>query len=265
MVYKKESFLLIAFFIIFSLNVVACATAEPQPTYREVLEEYSAEFAEKRSQMLAIADSLPPTGSIKTNTACDANLDPPFMFTQSIYKKTNASILMYDQLLDPDVNLRSSFDISIGENFLNTVNWTGPKSLISRKLDDPVRESFRGDLEDGLDTKYLVVNRIVIYNETIVSAGDTIREIVPDNFDLGDIKNTFTPGNIIIEGFVISLENNAVLCSYIFATELNVEQVKARSDSQAKQYLKGILEKEALKQLDLSLKDIISGTVEIYY
>src|SRR5579872_6345977 len=69
-------------------------------TNRQIFQRYQRPFAEKRQQFTRIAQTLPPPGSVKGATA--ASLSPRPVYDAK-GKSFNTEIVMYDQLLDPDI------------------------------------------------------------------------------------------------------------------------------------------------------------------
>jgi hypothetical protein len=227
--------------------LTACA-----PTRAQVIEEYAEPFTHKRDQLIAIAQSLPPVGSVTENSYCDS-LDPPLIMKDKYPdQEYTAAMLMYEQLLDPDIDLyeQMGFDVSIGADLVTALRWTGPKNPMASSARKGRDGDFADELENALAYPYLVVNRI----EEYIPA-----EIIKDS--------QFLPGYVAIEGFVVSFETNEILCSYRVEAVTSADTVKynlkSRSDGKsAESALQWALESDARRAIQDTLNEITGGTVE---
>ena len=236
-------------FLIILVSLTACATRA------QIIEQYKEPFAQKREQLTTIAESLPPVGSIVENSYCE-NMSPPLILkNNSSGKEVTSAMLMYDQVLDPDLD-RSSlarwFNVSMNGLFINALGWTGPKNPMVDRVLKEYDDDFADKLEMALATPYLVINRIAEY--TPASVVD---------------KNSFFPGWVIIEGFVISMENNEILCSYRVEATISEETIYYRETGDdidrilaPGKALQKALEKETRLAIQETLTEITGGTIK---
>jgi hypothetical protein len=237
--------------IIFTMLILLSACSS---TVAQVIEEYKEPFAQKREQLVTIAESLPPVGSIVENSYCE-NLNPALILKDdSSGKELTSAILMYDQVLNPDLD-RSSlsrwFNVGMNGLFINALSWTGPENPMSKSVMQEYDNGFTNRLETALATPYLVINRVADYSPAILVN-----------------ENSFIPGRVIIESFVTSMENNTILCSYRVDVTLSEETVYYRKvgDELAQIFAPGdalqrALEKETCLAIQETLTEITGGSV----
>lgn len=126
-----------------------------QKTNREVLDAAKPAWATVRS-------SLPALQKLVNDAPADGKLDG-VSWNEKDTAKATVSFLTAEQLSDPDVELDegqqlSRLDLYEGGNFLNCLQWTGPRNPMSaRAMDERNGDSIRAQCDAGLATKYLVV------------------------------------------------------------------------------------------------------------
>lgn len=184
---KNLSFLLIVFFLLLQFG---CGL-----TNREVIEKYKPEYQKKRQQLKRIAALLSP-GAINDAPTC-SQLNPPIILTGRI-DKSNTGSLTFEQLLNPDK--KPKLNLPLGNNFLHTLNWTGPENPLA-VLDDNGDELER-ELKHALTYSYLIVNRTAEYVE-------------PQVFT----RAKYTPGYAKVETFIVNLHDEQIICGFVTSAE----------------------------------------------
>ncbi|MDP1829084.1 MAG: hypothetical protein Q8L48_37825 [Archangium sp.] len=163
-----------------ALSLVGC-----QKTNREVLDAAKPAWA-------AVRTSLPALRRLVNDAPPEGKLDG-VSWTEADTAEASVSFLTAEQLGDPDVELDegqklSRLDLYEGGNFLNCLQWTGPRSPMSpRALDERNGDSIRAQCDAGLATKYLVVldtiksTLPVLTGEGVFAGGEaTVRVTVID-------------------------------------------------------------------------------------
>ncbi|MBN1305100.1 MAG: hypothetical protein JXA13_11760 [Anaerolineales bacterium] len=110
----------------------------------------------------------------------------------------------------------------------------------------------KNKLEAALATPYLVINRVT----------ESTPAVIVD-------RDSFLPGHVIIEGFVVSLEDNRILCSYRVEVSTSQKTVYYRVNGAAIDQalalvdsLQNALEKETRLAIQETLIEITGGTVQ---
>ena len=172
--------------------VVVCMGCRGE-THRQLFKRYENQFAEKRQQFKNIAQMLPSPESLKGATAANLSPKPVYDAKSNSY---NTEIMMYDQLLDPDIQSQdhNRLDLLLSGDLLRCVQWTGPKNPMSESALDESAGDMEQTLKKALGFRYLVVLR-------------------PANFVAPAAVNesTYKPGMADIEGFVVDMESNSNL------------------------------------------------------
>jgi len=185
-------------------------------THRQLFKRYEDQFAAKRRQFQKVAQILPPAGSVQGTTA--ANLSP-----QPVYdakgESYNTEIVMYDQLLDPDIQSQDHrrLDLLLSGDLLRAIQWTGPKNPMSASALDQGAGDMEQDLKKAVAFRYLVVLRPANF-------------VAPVAVD----ENTYKPGIADVEGFVVDMDSNKVAGSFRFSaqSESRVEYAYKKGQSQ---------------------------------
>ena len=199
------------------LGLVGCGKSN-----QEVIDEYRDRFEQKRTQLAEIAKKLPPKGSVAANS-CTTPPDPKPVFRKKSFiapeqqAQNNTDVVMAAQLENPDVNLRldNAWDLLLSDSLVVTLQWTGPQSPLSA-TGNTATDEFRQNFERALGLRYLVVGRVA-------------EDVAPQILD----EKTFVPGHIRLEGFVVDLKSNQVICSLVATAESDTSigyQYKKRED-----------------------------------
>jgi hypothetical protein len=163
------------------------------PKISTVLKKYEAPYREKREQLKKIADSLPPKGSLGDNLSCK-EINPAISFDEKA-KDSNAEILMFEQLTDPDNN--PDWDLLLSGELLHSIQWTGPKNPLSESALGNNGESMEKTLSSALNYRYLVVDRVKELSPPVVKD-----------------KDNYTQGKVIVETFIIDLTDSKTICGF---------------------------------------------------
>ncbi|MBM4071475.1 MAG: hypothetical protein FJ271_21450 [Planctomycetes bacterium] len=165
-------------------------------THQQVFDRFRDRFADRRQQFQVIAGKVPPVGSVRKNEG-RGNLDPRPIYDPSS-KTFNKSVVMAEQLRDPDVQLQTpqQFDLNLFEGLLlMTMQWTGPRSPMAESVrGQRARANLVAELEGTLAQSYLVVLRPVRYDRPVVFEG-----------------KGFIGGNVDLEGFLVDLRNTDIV------------------------------------------------------
>jgi len=186
---------------------------------RKLFQRYEAQFSAKREQFKKIAGILPPAGSVKE--ASSASLSPKPVYDAKNSASNNTEIVMYDQLLDPDISSDGNnrrLDLLLSDVLLNAIRWTGPKNPMSGSALDRHNPDMEQTLKQALNERYLVVIRPVSF-------------VAPVAIDEG----TFKPATADIEGFVVDLSGDKVVGSFRFSAHSasTVQYTTKKSDNSA--------------------------------
>ena len=168
-------------------------------TVGHMLQRYAPQFNERRQQFQKIAAALPAPGSV--TQASHASLSPKPVYDEAHESSNNTEIVMYDQLIDPDIKSEGHqrLDLLLHGNLLNAMQWTGPKNPMSGGLDKK-NPQLEDTLKQAVGERYVVVLRPVRY-------------IAPVAID----ENTFKGGTADLEGFVADLQDLKVVGSFRYA------------------------------------------------
>ena len=200
----KLTTIIVTFMVITLFVLDACKTNE------DILEQYSDQIQQKRSQLNTIAESLPPLGSVEENSYCEGE------------DNYTAALFMDYQLIDPNefgFNVDNYLERELGRERALLELLKGPSKYgydgygySTRKfLEERDDDRFKPFLEETLSVKYIVVNRVV--------------EHIPSETVWASSGLAFIPGYVTLEGFMISLENNQILCQYNLTATIEDEEV----------------------------------------
>ena len=183
--------------LILTLMYTGCAGE----TNRALFKRYESQFAARRQQFQSIAGMLPAPGSVRESSA--ASLSPKPVFDAKSNSR-NTEIVMYDQLLNPDIKSEghNRLDLLLSGDLLTAMQWTGPSNPMSSSVLDKSAGDMEQTLKQALATRYLVVLR-------------PARFVAPVAVD----ENNFKGGSADVEVFVADLETNKVPGSGIFTAQ----------------------------------------------
>ena len=252
---KPLYFALVVVFFVLCLS--ACQT-----TNQTILNDYSDELDQKRTQLKAISESLPPPGSVTENSYCEED------------DKYVAAVIMESQLIYPKPRLGDFYltrrgggaiEVDLLKVFQHQMDpsysWD---KFLEKNIEDDAR--FKQFLDETLSLEYLVVNRVV--------------EHVPSELMSGENGFEFTPGRVALEGFVVSLEDSEILCQYHLAASIEEGQIDYEYDGRrvglteetsfvigdledaresAEQALVYALRNSARREMELVLREITNG------
>jgi hypothetical protein len=165
-------------------------------TNQQVIARYKPQLAPLRTKLSSLTAKLPPVGSVQQMTRPGA-VSPPVAFA-SANQPGNTEILMYDQLVDPDVELETAnkLDLHLSRHLLEALRWTGDKNpMASSALNN--RDTISASMAAALATKYVVIVRVVEHER-------------PRKVD----ESTYTGGQAHLEVFLTDLESEQVLGSF---------------------------------------------------
>jgi len=197
----RERKLTLPLFVTLALLLVACG-----PTNADLVETYTPQFDALRADFEAIAAALPPvTGEIEALA-----LDPaPDYQTGSYGEIRNTDIVMYRQLLDPYIELRDEnlFDLRFSNYIVSYLRCMGESSPMSATTLEKRADKEKADeYEQALDIAYLGVARVNAYEPPIAID-----------------KDTFVGGTVAIDGFLVDVDTQAVLCAFSITAYPNEE------------------------------------------
>lgn len=210
----------------------------------DVLKKYEGDFKKKREQLQTIARGLPPKA---TEKPC-AGLNPPLQFNENT-KQYNAEMLMSEQLADPDVT--PAFDLRLNGDLLTALRWTGPKNPLSPSVLSNRGDDMEKSLKSALDYRYLVVNRVTdLKNPSALN------------------EQTYTPGHVTFDVFVINLANNETVCSFTLQAQSAASTSYSYKSGESKQeqlekFAHSSMWEDARQKLVAKLKQATGGDIEI--
>ncbi len=215
-------------------------------TNRQLFKRYENQFAEKRQQFKKIADLLPAPGTITGNIPANLSVKPVF---NAKTKSFNTEIVMYDQLLDPDIESREQkrLDLLLSGDLLLGMKWTGPKNPMSESALDNSAGEMEQTFKKALACRYLIVLRPATFIAPVAVS-----------------ESEYKPGVADIEALVVDLESNKVVGSSRFtASSANkVEYVYKQGESRESRleaFAYSTLYTEARQKLEKSLADMTGG------
>jgi hypothetical protein len=178
-------------FIVFALLLTGCG-----PTNEEVINQFKPQFATLRETLGAIANALPD--SVEDQPAAQP-LDPAPNYNGGA-QLGNTDILMYDQLLNPEIDLEqgTTLDLNLSNYLLTHLLWTGPENPMgSGALSESAGDEFAKEFEQILQMKYLGVARVVVYDPPVAIDAET-----------------FEGGYAEVQGFLVDMATREVRCSF---------------------------------------------------
>jgi hypothetical protein len=182
-----------------SVLLVLCLTAcgGGGETNQDVINRFKPQYATWRTQLQQIAPKVPQQAGEQVVTQ---PLSPRPAYSKDAKEPQNTDVLMYEYLLDPDAKVDSAthLDLTLTNHLLRALQWTGDHNPMSESaLKSTSTAATLSDLEQGLLLKYVAVARVSAYQP--VTAVD---------------KDTFHGGAAKIDGYLIDLSNQAIVCSF---------------------------------------------------
>jgi len=195
----KLRFIFLPFVIGLTFLLLSCG-----PSMEDVALEFKPQFDALRTDLQTIAASLPE--KVK-NQPVTQPLDPPPDYSDGYEAEIrNTDIMMYAQLLNPDVDMddREQLDLILSRAFVNHLKWTGAGELY--KPNDRASSEWRDGFEKTLQIRYLGVARVNLYEPPIAVSADE-----------------FVGGYAEIDGFLVDMQSQAILCSFSISAFPNDE------------------------------------------
>jgi hypothetical protein len=173
-----------------------------EPTSQDVADKYRDRFTQRRKELAELATRLPPKGSV-TQNSCETTPDPrPVYFNKGSWESPEAlealaeadtDVVMAEQLTDPDGSPR--WDLFMSDSLVVTLQWTGPRDPSAPSARRATATAgFKNAFERALNLRYIVAARVA-------------EDMPPKILD----KQSFLPGRIVLEGFLLDAKTGAVL------------------------------------------------------
>jgi hypothetical protein len=166
-------------------------------TNQDVVNRFKPQYDMLRTQLQQAVQKIPQQVGEPPVTQ---PLTPRPAYTKDAKEPQNTDVLMYENLLDPDAKLNSDtqLDLTLTNHLLRALQWTGTHNPMSEAaLKNKATDNVLHDLEQGLQLKYLAVAKVVAYQPVV--AVD---------------KDTYSGGQAAIDGYLIDLSKQAVVCSF---------------------------------------------------
>jgi serine/threonine protein kinase len=184
------------------------------PTEGEVYDEFVPRIREKATQYRAIAELLPPKGSVSSD-GCEHVLSPPPVYGKAFHsysadveRQLNTDIVKESEISDPAASRSDEeFDLFERGDLSSLISWLDGYPRSSEKARAGLDEEF----EAALATRYLVVYRTLDYQDAVFSDSQ------------GGV-----PGHVTLQSFVVDLTTNEVLCQFV--TEADGRDPKSVED-----------------------------------
>lgn len=194
-----KKMLLITWIGVMALFLIGCG-----PTMAEVVAEHKPQLDAMRSSLQAIAASLPDKAD---DLAVSGTLDPvPEYNAANFGVVTNTDILMYENLVDPalDLSTTDQFDLILARSILTYLRLGMPGYGVP--ADKSASDEWIEKLEKALDIQYLGVARVNQYAPVV--------GLSPDEFEGGYVE---------LDGFLVNMDTQEVLCSFSISALPNEE------------------------------------------
>jgi hypothetical protein len=174
-------------------------------TNQDVVNKYKPQLTQIRRDLTEVAQKIEAAGGEKTA----AGLSPQPKYIERGKEGLNADILMYEQLLDPEVDLKANkqLDLLLSNSLVRALQWTGDKSAMKESaLKSSATDLTTQTFEQSLQVKYLGVARITKY-EPVVAVNE----------------KTFGGGLADIDGFLVDLTSKEVVCAFSVSSQVQKE------------------------------------------
>ena len=198
----------------FGLALAGCnrSSSPHATTFKDVQEKYRGEYAELSRRYAAIANKLPPPGSVKQASA-PVTLDPTPVYADQKPKQQgpnlsamNTGILAAEELLNPstvpEIRLIPAGVITYPRSSFALVK----ESNSSGRDFEDTDGKFEQSLKTGLALRYLIVYRVA----------DLIR---PTKVAGKGGQDAYTPGELKLEVFLVDLKTDEVVASFPIETK----------------------------------------------
>jgi hypothetical protein len=204
---KILSILIIAFFLL-----TACGE-----TNQDVVNKYKPQLTQIRRDLTEVAQKIEATGGEKTA----AGLSPQPKYVERGAEGLNTDILMYEQALDPDINLKENkrLDLLLSNSLVRALQWTGDKNAMKESaLKNTATDLTTQTFEQSLQVKYVGLARIANY-----------KPVTPVD------DKTFGGGLADINGYLVDLKSKEVVCAFSLSSQVQkqVPYQYKKGDNQA--------------------------------
>lgn len=202
----------------FVLILAGCNTPPRATTFKDVQEKYRGEYAELSRRYAAIANKLPPAGSVEKASA-PVTLDPkPFYADQKPKEQgadlsaINTGILSTEELVNPsivpEIRLIPAAVITYPRSGLALVR---ENNSSGGNFEDSGGK-FEQSIRTGLALRYLIVYRVadLIRPTKVVGKGGA---------------DAYTPGALKLEVFLVDLKTDEVVASFPVESK-TVDEIK---------------------------------------
>lgn len=217
------------------------------PKNSDVFKKYESDFQKKREQFQSISRTLAAGGSTSSGKSC-GDLNPPIEFNEKT-KQYNTEMVMFEQLSDPDTTPK--IDIGPKAELLNGIQWTGPKNPMASSALNERSGNMEDRLRAALAYRYLVVSRLA----------NLVEPVALD-------EKSYTPGRATVETFIVDLNNNQPLCSFVSeaksASAVNYSYKSNESkQKQLENFAHSSLWEDARKQMLGALRQKANAKIEV--
>jgi hypothetical protein len=173
------------------LLALALTLAGCGKTTQDVINEQRPAMNALRTRLSDIALALPDRAA---EQKAPADLSPPPRYGTA---DANTDIMMYDQMFDPEDDMLdpTDLDLIMSNIILSPLLWTGPENPLS-SVDDSAGD-FDQQFIRAAGLSYVGVARVRSYEPAVAIDAET-----------------YSGGSAEIDGFLVSLSTNEVLCSF---------------------------------------------------
>jgi hypothetical protein len=171
------------------------------PTNAEIIQQYKGQYAQLRTDLREIAQSLP---DFKVDQEPSQPLQPPPDYREAGGEGVNTDFLMYEHLVNPEANLSMGehLDLYLARSLKSCLLWTGPQNPM---VESALRERatlLSTELEAGLRLKYLGIIKILQYEPPVASS-----------------ETKFVAGKTLIAGYLVELRTRQIPCMFHVSAE----------------------------------------------
>ncbi|HEY1012970.1 MAG TPA: hypothetical protein VGE07_09735 [Herpetosiphonaceae bacterium] len=168
-------------------------------TNQDVINEQRGAMDALRTKLADISQTLPEAAD---EQKAEGKLSPEPVYSES--DTANTDIVMYDHLVNPDddMNDGDDLDLLLSEHLLTPLQWAGPDNPMSESVLGDSAGDFEQEFKRAAGLSYLGVARVRSYEPAVAID-----------------EQTFQGGAAEIDGYLVSLKDNEILCSFSIAAE----------------------------------------------
>lgn len=166
-------------------------------TNQEVIARFRPQYDEMWLVMQGIAREISDHGGDQKEAE---SLSPQPKYVERDPEASNTEIVMYQQLLNPDVDLRdeNQLDLILSNRLIRNLQWTGDNGPFrDSNLEKEASDSLADELEQSLKIEYLAVADVVEYEPAVALDAERFRG-----------------GIVEIDGYLVKVENREIVCSF---------------------------------------------------